>query len=326
MAFGGGRNAAPLTVAAIAFAVGGMGNVAFSLHDGSQAGLAAIRFILGALLAGTYLHLRRTRTGSAAAPEATTTPPARTRTHNTSARLRGTPLMWLLCASGLEALGIALLMAAADHAPTAVFTVIALCSPAITALLARPLRLPRATPIAAALATAAILSAAGATWSASGSGTHTLTWLGVLLATGSMISASGSAVSASIAVRHYHPAALLALTCLFGIGITTVWIASGSPLVITTSTILAAAFIALIPGGIAKMAWLWANGKTAPQLVQSMVAIAVTTALLGGWLLLGEQPTVMQALLSLLAAGLVGVVALLRTPTQAPPPKHPHDH
>ena len=295
--------------------------MAFSLHDGSQAGLAAIRFILGAILAGTYLHLRRKRTGNS--PEATATNPAREQSDDTSNRPRSTPLLWLLSASGLEALGIALLMASADHAPTGVFTVIALCSPAVTALLARPLRLPRATPAAAALATAAILAAAGATWSASGSDTHTLTWLGVLLATGSMVSASASAVCASIAVHHYHPAALLAVTCLFGLAITTMWIASGSPLAVTTSTIAVAAFIAFIPGGVAKMAWLWANGKTAPQLVQSMVAIAVATALLGGWLLLGEQPTVMQALLSLLAAGLVGTVALLRTPTRASPPKNP---
>lgn len=311
--------AAALTVAALAFAVGGLGNVAFSFHDGSQAGLAALRFALGALLAGGYLALRA-RTSARFHPASSTGEAPPTQTPAVPAdrgHVRGRPLAWLLAAAGCEAMSIALLMAAADHAPTAVFTTIALCSPAVIALLARPLRLPRASRLAAALATAALLAAACAAWSAH-SDTGALTWFGLLLSTASMLSASASAVSASIAVRHYHPVALLGLTCLFGMGLTVLWVACGSPLTVTPGTILAATFVALIPGGIGKIAWLWANGKTAPQLVQSMVAVSVATALLGGWLLLGEQLTVLQVVLSLTAAALVGSVALLRTPTKAP--------
>lgn len=277
--------------------MGGLGNVAFSLHDGSQAGLAGARFAFGALAGGAFLLLQRNRNPRAKPP-------------NRQA------VLWLIAACGCEATAIALLMAAADHASTAVFTVIALCGPALTALLGRPLALPRASLTASALSVGALSAAGAAAWAAQ-STPASVTWWGLGLALASTMFASASAVTASIAVHTYHPAVLVTVTCGIGLLFTAAWAATGTPITVNPSTIAAAAFIALIPGGIAKAVWLWANGQTAPQLVQAMAAIAVVTALAGGWVLLGETPTATQVILSLTAAILVGALATLRAPTRA---------
>lgn len=303
------RVLSPLPLAGFAFFVGGLGNVAFSLHAGSQSALALLRFGFGLLLAGGFLAGRRSLRARPPLPS----PAPR-------------PWRWLVLAGGFEAAGISLLMASADHVSTAVFTVIGMSAPAVTALLARPLGLPRAAPAAAGLAAAALLAAGLAVLSTNGSQVQ-VTALGVVLAVASVLCASVSAVAASVAVRVYHPASLLAVACALGMVVAAAWAFAGAPLTVTPSTVVAAAFIAVVPGGVAKVVWLWANARSSPQLVQSLVAVSVVSAMLGGWWLLGETPTWSQAVFSVVAAALVGALAFLRAPTRPalPRPGVAHD-
>ena len=126
--------------------------------------------------------------------------------------------------------------------------------------------------------------------------------------------ASVSVVASSVSMRVFHPATMVGLTCVLGIPVAVVWAFASGEFVLTWSTFAAALFIAAIPGGLAKAAWLWANARAAPQLVQSMSAVSVVSAVLGGWLLLGQVPSVAQLLFSALAVVLVTVLVLLRAP------------
>lgn len=257
-----GRRA--LQVAAASALVGGAGNVAFSLHSGDQLGLAAVRFAVGLAVLQVVVLARR---------EIPLPPGSRVKVN-------------VVGAGG--AASILLMMLAAASVPTVVFTLMDLAAPALLALGGRILGLPRGSRGQVVAAGLAVLAAAAAplwsdlSWSRSGAG--------LMLALASLLVGCVSALAAAHLGPGCSPLLLLRNVCAWGLSITVVLAASGQGMTVTRSTVLAATFIALIPGGIATLWQLWANARTAPYLVAATGSLALVTAAAGDVLLLGYTP------------------------------------
>lgn len=272
----------PLAVAAGCYALGGLGNVAFSLHNGSQLGLLFVRFLLGAVFAAGWLAWRRPA------------PPALRPVRHPRVALHAT--------GALEACAIACLMLAAGHVGTLVFTAIGITGPALVALAAVVLRLPQPTWRGLVLA-GACLAAAGASVAASGEGGGGTTRVGVALAVASTVLGVGATLTGVYAASVYAPARLVRTTCLWGVVGIAVLAAGGREFVVTPTTLAVAAFIAAVPGGIAKAGVAWSAARTSPALVASLVSVAVPVAAIGAWGLLGQAPTPWQLTWALVGAG-----------------------
>jgi drug/metabolite transporter (DMT)-like permease len=287
-----------LLVAAAAFLLGGLGNVAFSAHSGSVAGLLLLRFAFGAAAARGYLTWR--------------TPPRPALRQVARAR-------WALGVSAAcEAGAVVLLMAAAQYVSTLTFTLIGLVGTAALALIGRVLGLGNATRPQAFAATSALLVAAAAVLTSGGTdGVHVA---GVLLASASATLGVVASLTAAFAASVRHPGEIVAAMATWGCLWAVLLVLSGAELSITWSTVAAAAFIALLPGGVAKAMVYWSLARTAPYLVSACSSVALLSAGLGGWVLLGETPRLLTVGLSLVAASCVGLMSVLGRPGPKPPP------
>ena len=285
-------NRTGLLLAAAAFAAGGLGNVVFSLHDGTQVGLALVRFVVGLAATGVWLLVRM-------------------RSH-APARLPGTRRWSLLHATGaLDAGAVVLLMLAAQSAGTLTFTLIGMLAPAVVAIFARILGLARATRTSAALAVCAVIATAASVVLAAGVPDQ-VTGAGVALAAGSTLCAAGSLITSTLSRLAWDPVQLLASVCGWGVFGTLVLVALGHELMIPASTVAAGVFVALVPGGIAKLALFVAVQRSAPALVSSILVVAAVTAGIGGWALLGETPGVAQVAAGAVSLACVAGIALTR--------------
>lgn len=264
---------APLVVAAMSMALGGVGNVAFSAHSGSQLGLLAARFAFGVVLATVWLQWRK--------------PP---KPSIREVRHPGLVLHWV---GVFEALAVVCLMLSADYVDTLVFTALGICGPALVALGAKFLRLPQPTRLALMFATICVIAAGLSVFSAEGGGRVT-TGVGVALAIGSTLFGVVAMLLTVYAASVHHPVTVVKTTCGWGLVVVGVLVLLGGALDVTTSTVLVALFIAVGPGGIAKAGVAWSAARTSPALVSSLVGVAVPVAAVGGWLFLGETPTTEQ--------------------------------
>jgi drug/metabolite transporter (DMT)-like permease len=287
------RASAPLLVAALAACAAGLGNVAFSLHDGSQLALAGVRFAAGFILCVAWLRVRRVP------------------------HVAGGPAGVLAAAAG--AASPLLLMFSASYASTGVFTLIGSLSPVLVAVGGRAVGARRASGSQGALAAVAVglsLAAVLLGGQAAG-GTYAV---GVLLAVAASVALAVSLLAASTLER-VHPARILRDICCAGIVLCVLLALFGVEVRVTGRSVLASVFIAAVPGGVAKAALLWAASRTAPHLVAATMSFAVVPAAVGAALLLGQGVTVSAA-----AAGLGATVAVAllvsRPDTGAPPPPH----
>jgi drug/metabolite transporter (DMT)-like permease len=278
----------PLLAAAAAAILAGVGNVAFSLHDGSQLGLAGTRFVLGVLLCVMWLAVRRIPTVSG-----------------------GRPAVIVALFGGASPL---LLILSAGHTSTAVFTLVSSLAPVLVVLGGRVIGAQRSSVSQGALAAAAVTFSAAAVL-LSGTARTEGNAVGVALAVCATVSLATSMLAAS-KLRKVHPAQTLRNVCLAGALLSGVLAAAGVDVRVTGSTVAAALFIAVGPGGVAKAATLWATARTAPHLVAATVTFAVVPAAAGGALLLGQSVTPAAA-----AAGISATIAialLVSRPTPSP--------
>lgn len=271
----------PLVVAALAAAIGGVGNTAFSLHSGNSLGLALPRFGFGLLVVSIYARTPRIRA-------------------HVPAEIHGQPRSWAHAAGFFEALSVILLMAAAQHTTTLVFSLFGALSPALVALGSRLVSLPQASGRQAAIATTAVLLATASAMA--GGTTARASALGLVLAALSTVSGAVATVSAAKASRALHPVVVVRYACGWGVGLCTVMALAGSKVSAPLSTLVVAIFIALIPGGLAKIMMYSAASRTAPQLVSASSALSVFTAAASSWLLLHQRPGLLQGLLAAMAA------------------------
>jgi len=278
-----------LLVAAAAYIIGGLGNVAFSMHDGNVTGLTLIRFpagIIATLLLGKLLR----------APAAVT--PER------NSRLA------LHVAGASEAAAIALLMKASETTATFLFTVASMLVPAIVALASPLIGVARPNGRKAALAAAAVTAAAIAVLI--GNDNERVVDLGAILVGLGVLGSAISVLAAKTAGQTYPPQTILLALCGWGTLGAVLASVTTSPPIITTSTVAVGLFIALLPGGAAKLMLYWSTARTSPTLVSAAVAAAPFSAGIGGWLLLGELPKLEQSLLGALAVGLVIAMSMSR--------------
>lgn len=279
----------PLVVAATAYAAGGLGNVAFSLHDGTQAGLALSRFAIG--YAATALALGVLR------PQR---PALRDVEH---------AQVWVHAAAISAAAAVIAAMYAATHTSALTLTLIGALSPSVTAAGGRLVGAPVPTRTAALWAAVAVLAGTAATIAGHSGGTDTP--VGVALAVLAMLFSSTSALTSAVAASARHPLEIGRAMCAWGTAGVAAMVAAGAPLAITLSTVVVAAVIAVVMGVVAKSALWWANARTSPALVEAAGAIATVTAAAGGVLLLDQSVTPAQAVLC--AVALCAVVMLART-------------
>lgn len=254
---------------------GGLGNVAFSLHDGSQGGFALIRFVVGFALVSSWILVAK--------PVA----PKLRSVRNPKVVLHG--------AAALDALAVVLLILAAGRVDTLVFTVLGVSSPAIVALAVYVLRSPQPGWRAGIAASVCVLGAAGFVLAGNVNNGETYV-VGVVLATASMLSYAASIMLSVYAASVYTPARIVRNVCGWGILFASVLVVAGVGIEITRSTVLAATFVAVVPGGLAKAGAVWVYARTSPALVTSLGTISVLSAGVGAWILLGETPTVNQIL------------------------------
>lgn len=283
-------SASALSVASASFLLGGLGNVAFSAHSGSVTGLVLVRFALGALLARAFLRWRRP-----ARPDLRPVKRAR---------------LWMNVAAASEAGAVVLIVAASQYVSTLLFTLVNLAGTAALAMLGRRLSLGSGTRAQIFVAAAAVIAAAASVLASSDISTTT-SLVGLALAVASTVLGVVSALAGATAASVRHPAEILSVICLWGCTWAVVLLAFGAPFSVTWSTVTAAAFIALLPGGIAKVGIYWALARTAPYLVSACSSVALLTAGLGGWLVLDEVPQLLPTLLALVAAALVALLNLL---------------
>lgn len=251
--------------------------MAFTLHDGSQYSLALLRFIFGAAAALAYLAVFR---------------PARPALRE----VKGARALLML--SGFcGASAIALMMVAARHTSVLVITLLGLSSPALLAFLAPMLGLPSGSRRQASWAVVAVLSAgvAGVMSGSTGEGTFS----GAVLAAIATLLGVVSGLSAALVASVRHPAQVLVSICLWGVVIMSSAVALGASWSAPPSTVLAAAFIALLPGGVATAAVIWAQARVAPYLVSATGSAALVSAGVLGWMLLGQRPSSVSVLCSL---------------------------
>lgn len=283
-------SARPLTVAVAAYLLGGLGNVAFSAHSGSVAGLVFSRFVLGALCTSGFLWFRR--------PER---PALRTVRY---------PRMLLTVSAASESGSIVLLIAASEYVSTLVFTLVGLAGTAVSALAGRRLALGSGSRAQALTAAAAVCAAAVSVLVSDDiSGSAGIT--GVVLAVGSTALGLIASLTGSFAASVRHPAEIVRTMTVWGCAWAGILVVAGAEFSLTWSTIAAASFIALLPGGVAKAAIYWAFARSAPYLVSACSAVALLSAGLGGWLLLGEVPSPVAMIFAVVAAVLVSVLSLL---------------
>lgn len=282
------RTPAPLAVAVAVALLGGTGNVAFTLHQGSQTALTLTRFAAGLALTLAWLAIRRP-----------TRPNLRTVRHpNTHLAAAGT------CNAG----AITLVIAAAPQTSVLTLTILGLTTPAIIAAGARWMRLARATPRQIAYAAIALAAAAVASHDGAASGADSITGIAIIL-TATLIGVVGTLTSVQAAAAH-HPVTILAATCAAGTLMAAAAGAygAGGGLVWGPGTTAAALYIALIPGGIGKAGLLWAQARTAPHIVSAIGSASIITAGALGWLLLDQKPTATAvAAAAIIAVAVAGI-------------------
>jgi drug/metabolite transporter (DMT)-like permease len=291
----GVRQVNVLPVAVAAFLVGGFGNVAFSAHSGSVAALILLRFAFGALLAAGFMVWRR--------------PP------RPELRTVRRPKLWLSVSAACESGAVVLLIAASQFVSTLVFTLVGLAGTAVLALVGRWLSLGSGTR-GQALAAAGALAAAAASVLVSGDLTEGRGSVGVGLALASTGLGLLASLSGSFAASVRHPGEIVRVMSLWGCGWAGLLVLTGAEFTLTWSTVAAASFIAVLPGGLGKAAVFWALARTAPYLVSACSSVALLTAALGGWLVLGEVPRFEALVFAGVAGAMVAVLNLLtpRTP------------
>lgn len=276
----------PLPAAATAYLLGGTGNVAFLLHSGGQYGLAFFRFLFGAVLAGTLLggltisRRRKTRTNQ--------TP--------TSTRIR-----WVLLWAACEAASIVLYMLAATRVGVIGVTAATIIAVPLIALGGRRIGLKRGTRSAAAYAALAVLGAGAITLKLPATPDtpdadpigllQLLGWL-TLFITGTLVNGKiGNGAPALLMVMWACVAGTTGLALLALL--TRENILEQAP----QSTLWAALYIAILPGGLGKGLVVWATGRIPPYLVTATSGLSLISAGIGAALLLHEQLTPWTVLL-----------------------------
>lgn len=284
------RRPTPLAVALAVALAGGTGNVAFTLHEGSQSALTLTRFAAGLAFSLAWLAIR-----SQASPKLRIIPRPRT-----TLALAG------MCNAG----SITLIIAAAPRTSVLTLTLLGLTTPALIAIGARWMGLPRATPRQAMYAAVAIISAAVASHNGAASGADSTTGIAIIL-TATLIGVAGTLASVHAAAA-YHPVAILAATCAAGTIFSGAAGAAGAGggLVWGAGTAAAALYMAIIPGGVGKVGLLWAQARTAPHLVSALGSASIITAGLLGWVLLDQKPTWVAATSATIIALAVAGVTL----------------
>lgn len=280
------RSGSPLLVAAAAACVGGLGNVAFSLHDGSQLGLASVRFVAGALLCALWLAI---------------------------GRIPRVPGGWSGVIAALSGgASPLLLILAAGHTSTAVFTLISTLAPALVVVGGRAIGARRASVHQGLLAAAAVGCSCVAVLLSSTTGRPPDT-VGVLLAIAATVALAVALLAAST-LQRVHPAQTLQNLCMAGAGLGMVLAFAGVEVNITPKSVAVAVFIAAVPGGVAKAALLWAASRTAPHLVAATVSFAVVPAAVGAALWLGQPVTAAAAVFGLVATAAVALLVAQPAP------------
>ena len=294
--------ARPLSVATAAYLLGGLGNVAFSAHSGSVAGLVLLRFLFGAALAIGFLKLQR--------PE------------RPALRSVRRPRVWLMVSAACESGAVVLLIAASEYVSTLVFTLVGLAGTAVLARAGRWLSLGSETRGQALVATGAVCVAALSVLTSSDiSGRAEIA--GIVLALCSTGLGLVASLTGSFAASVRHPAEIVQAMAVWGCVWAGVLVLAGADVSLSWSTVGAAAFIALLPGGVAKMAVYWALARTAPYLVSACSAVALLSATLGGWLVLNETPSLVSLFFALVAAALVATLSLLTPAARQDPGSMP---
>lgn len=270
--------------------LGGTGNVAFTLHQGSQSALSFSRFAAGLVFSVLWLAALRRRPAL----------PPRT----------GRSRTIILAAGIFNASAISLVISAAPRISVLTLTILGLATPAFVALGARLMGFHRASPKQVVYACVALFAAAAAGYDGSSTGVDSLSGVVVvLLAT--FTSVFGTLVSVK-AARSYHPVAILVVTCAVGTFIAAFsgLAGSGGGLVWGAGTFASGVYIALVPGGVGNVALLWAQAHTAPHIVSSIGSAGIITAGVLGWLLLGQLPSSAALAAAVVIAVAVAGIAL----------------
>jgi drug/metabolite transporter (DMT)-like permease len=280
----------PVVVAVCVAVIGGFGNVAFSLHNGSQLGFAFVRFFAGLVLVSLWVAVVRP-----VAPTLRTVRRGRVVLHATAA---------------LDAAAVLLLIMSAGHVDTLVFTVVGMVAPATVALGALILRLPQPSLFAGISAVVCVVAAGLFVLSAAptGGGNETV---GVVLAVVSMLCGAGSVLLGVYAASVYPAIQVARAVCGWGVIFAGIAVVVGvEAFDVRWSTVIAACFVAVVPGGVAKAGAMWAYARTAPALVSSLGSVAVLTAGVGAWLLLDQTPTAIQILLAVVVVVAAAVTVM----------------
>ena len=276
---------APLSAATAAFVVGGLGNVAFSYHDGTPAALASLRYVLALVLLSAVLPFAR---GSL------------------RAALRQ-PAAWLLAA--FEVVTVVCFMFAASRIPTYVFVLIGSLGPVLVVLVAPFFKHRRLLPAEYA-ASALVFVAVSAAMLWRPATVQEFSYGGVVFALVATVCSAASSLMLPRARTHASPLHLLWCMALFGTLTSLGLRVFAVPFAAPRSTWFAALFIAVFAGGIAKWVHWWSARSVSPQLLAVASSCNPLAAILAASVLLDETLALPQVVF--VAAALAGVVWLLR--------------
>jgi len=254
----------------MAFALYGLGNVAFAGHDGSPLGLALLRYSIGLLLLSVFVS--RSVPGLLAAMR--------------------TPVVWLLAVTQMLA-NVAFVFAAKETS-LVVFVLFEALTPVIVTVSAPLLGYRRLTRAEALAGAAAVAGGVGVLYfgeSSTDGNVPGLSLLGFSLLLGGVIAGAAATLTAPAAARIARPEHLLSVFCLTGTAFSGILLLSGVEFRASESTLYSAVFLAVIAGGIAKLMVWWAAARMPPQQTALLKNVSVASALLLGAIILGEVPT-----------------------------------
>jgi len=287
-------------VAILAFALYGLGNAAFAGHDGSPLGLSFLRYFFGFLVV-SILVAKSPKSVLAALGNSST---------------------WALVVP--QVVSNMAFMFSAKSVPLLVFVLFDAAIPALVALTAPLFGYRKLSKVEVFFGSSAMVSASLLVYLGGPSGSTPVSFGGLLLVVLGVISGAVALLTAPAATSSTRPVCLLWVFCAVGLVASCVVAVLGIDLRAGVSTVYSALFLALIAGGVGKLAIWRVSPKILPQHMALLRYSSVASSLVVGFVVLGVGISSAQFLVC--GVLLVSVGVLSAHPTSLRPvPTPPRD-
>jgi len=285
-------------VAILAFALYGLGNATFAGHDGSPLGLSLLRYFFGFLVVSILV---------AKSPKSVLAALGNTST-------------WALVVP--QVVSNMAFMFSAKSVPLVVFVLFDAAIPSLVVLTAPLFGYRKLSKVEVFFGSLVVASASLLVYLGGSSGSTSVSFGGLLLVVLGVVSGAVALLTAPAATTSTHPICLLWVFCAVGLIVSSVFAVLGVELRAGVSTVYSALFLALIAGGVGKLAVWRVSPKILPQHMALLRYSSVASSLMVGFLVLGVGVSSTQIFVCGVLLVSVGVLSAHPTslrPVPAPP-------